>query len=86
MWVSFTKRVGCANMHHDRVAKRDLSWAWMCVMRGQVRLVRERESNDTSESIRRGEQLPLVDTRGAVHQWLQPGIPLGCSQGHALSE
>jgi hypothetical protein len=24
-----TKRVGCANMHHDGVARRDLSWAWM---------------------------------------------------------
>jgi hypothetical protein len=23
---------------------------------------------------------PLVDARGAVHQWLQPGIPLGCKE------
>jgi hypothetical protein len=26
--LCFTKRVGFANMHHDGVAKRDLSWAW----------------------------------------------------------
>jgi hypothetical protein len=26
--LRFTKRVGFANMHHDGVAKRDLSWAW----------------------------------------------------------
>jgi hypothetical protein len=26
--AGFTKRVGFANMHHDGVAKRDLSWAW----------------------------------------------------------
>jgi hypothetical protein len=30
--VGITKRVGCANMHHDSVAKRDLSWAWMGAM------------------------------------------------------
>jgi hypothetical protein len=27
--VGESKRVGCANMHHDGVAKRDLSWAWV---------------------------------------------------------
>jgi hypothetical protein len=27
--VGGTKRVGSANMHHDGVAKRDLSWAWV---------------------------------------------------------
>jgi hypothetical protein len=35
-----TKRVGCANMHHDGVAKRDLSWAWMRRV-ARTRLTRE---------------------------------------------
>ena len=50
MWVGFAKRVGCANMHHDGVAKRDLSWAWMSAMRWQVRRAREREVHDPRES------------------------------------
>jgi hypothetical protein len=33
----FTKRVGFTNMHHDCVAKRDLSWAWIGAKRLQVR-------------------------------------------------
>jgi len=35
--AGFAKRVGCANMRHDGVAKRDLSWAWSRVMREQAR-------------------------------------------------
>ena len=37
MFEGFTKRVGCANMQHDIVAKRDLSWAWMGATRAQAR-------------------------------------------------
>jgi hypothetical protein len=84
--IGESKRVGCANMHHDCVAKRDLSWAWVDAKRLQGN-VRCRLVHDPRRSSRGWGLLPGGRRASPLATSVRPpgdSKRVGCANMHLL--